>query len=97
MTDSASKKVRDLWWEGKDLHVVDEDDVHSVFEGAWIQSVDYRYEYGPAGTGTTEFLTRAQPDGQALKVTRIQFDGPTLLESLRSAMVKQVQEEGSDD
>jgi len=32
------KRVKDCWWEGRDLHVITEDDKHTVYHNAYFTS-----------------------------------------------------------
>ena len=58
---NQSSKITDLWWEEQDLHVVTEEGVHTVYQGAWIQS----RQIEQAGEQYVQ-LTAACPTGKML-------------------------------
>jgi hypothetical protein len=51
----AGKLIKELWWDGNDLHTIDENDKHEVYENAYIS--DYRPNYGESEGITTETVT----------------------------------------
>lgn len=47
MGDRAGKKtilVKEMWWEGNDLHVVDVEDQHTIFKNAHCQGYSQEHD-----------------------------------------------------
>ena len=42
--DGSGKKVKEMWWEGTDLHLILENDEKLVLEYAYIESLKQEYE-----------------------------------------------------
>jgi len=36
--------VKELWWEGQDLHIVEEDDKHFVYKDAYYTKYEMNFE-----------------------------------------------------
>jgi hypothetical protein len=65
----AGKLIKELWWEGNNLHTIDENDKHEVYENA--RAYDYRPNYEKSDAIETQTVTmHVQESNQARTLRR---------------------------